>query len=65
IRSGFWHLIAWKENISVGIYERINLLFNPIALEGNYTPVERNLSRLNEGMQYAKRHFTGIQTSCL
>ncbi|EFG5310590.1 TPA: protein mxiK, partial [Shigella sonnei] len=21
--------------------------------------------RLNEGMQYAKRHFTGIQTSCL
>ncbi|ELD4951315.1 protein mxiK, partial [Shigella flexneri] len=51
--------------ISVGIYERINLLFNPIALEGNYTPVERNLSRLNEGMQYAKRHFTGIQTSCL
>ncbi|EFW1465486.1 TPA: protein mxiK, partial [Shigella sonnei] len=25
----------------------------------------RNLSRLNEGMQYAKRHFTGIQTSCL
>ncbi|EFW1226265.1 TPA: protein mxiK, partial [Shigella flexneri] len=23
------------------------------------------LSRLNEGMQYAKRHFTGIQTSCL
>ncbi|EFZ3053438.1 protein mxiK, partial [Shigella flexneri] len=22
-------------------------------------------SRLNEGMQYAKRHFTGIQTSCL
>ncbi|EFW4199935.1 protein mxiK, partial [Shigella flexneri] len=24
-----------------------------------------NLSRLNEGMQYAKRHFTGIQTSCL
>ncbi|EFV8748114.1 protein mxiK, partial [Shigella flexneri] len=20
---------------------------------------------LNEGMQYAKRHFTGIQTSCL
>ncbi|HFK3790575.1 TPA: protein mxiK [Escherichia coli] len=62
INNGFNQMIAWGGGIPQGLFERIKLLFNPVLLKENDTAVERNILQLNNGIQYARKYFTCVNS---